>query len=150
MTSPGCWNLGQRVKPRGSNLAKGTITASNVRGGDRRFAAGNVLDSSFDTYWATDDGVTNASLTLDLGHDVDIDTILLQENIALGQRVRRFSVQIWDGTKFLTVSQQTTIGYKRILRFQKARTSKIRIVIEDSKACPTISTLEIYNTGSDK
>jgi len=134
----------------GANLAKGTITASNVRGGDRRFAAGNVLDGSFDTYWASDDDVTNASLTLDLGHDVDIDTVLLQENITLGQRVRRFSVQIWDGTKFLTVSQQTTIGYKRILRFQKARTNKIRIVIEDARACPTISTLEIYNTSSDK
>jgi len=134
----------------GANLAKGTITASNIRGGDRRFAAENVLDGLFDTYWATDDGLTNASLTLDLGHDVDIDTVLLQENIALGQRVRRFSVQIWDGTKFLTVSQQTTIGYKRILRFQKARTNKIRIVIEDARACPTISTLEIYNTSSDK
>ncbi len=137
-----------RESALGKNLARGTITASNVRGGDRRFAAPNVLDGSFDTYWATDDGVTDASLTLDLGQETDLDTVLLQENIALGQRVRRFSILAWNGSEFATISHQTTIGYKRIVRFQRIKTSKIRIVIEDAKACPAISTLEIYNSGN--
>jgi alpha-L-fucosidase len=131
-----------------NNLAKGKITASNVRGNDPRFGADKVLDSSFDTYWATDDGVRNATLTLDLGSEKELDTVVLQENIALGQRVKRFSIQIWNGTDFATVARQTTIGYKRIVRFDRMRTSKIRIVIEDSKACPTISTLEVYNSGN--
>ena len=130
-----------------ANLAHGKITATNVRGKDRQFAADNVLDGSFDTYWATDDGVTNASLTLDLGKDTDIDTVVLQENIALGQRVKRFSVQVWNGSDFVTVSRQTTIGFKRILRFDRTNTSKVRIVIEDAKASPTISTFEIYSSG---
>ena len=125
----------------GKNLARGTITATNTRGKDKRFAAANVLDGSFDTYWAAGDGVTNASLTLDLGRETEIDTVLLQENIALGQRVRRFTVQAWNGSEFTTLSKQTTIGYKRIVRFNKTRTSKVRIVIEDAKACPVISTL---------
>src|SRR6185369_8180051 len=129
----------------GANLAYGKITASNVRGNDRQFAADNVLDGAFDTYWATNDRVTNASLTLDLGKDTDIDTVVLQENIALGQRVKRFSVQVWNGSDFVTVSRQTTIGYKRIVRFDRTHTSKVRIVIEDAKACPTISTFEIYS-----
>lgn len=132
-----------------NNLAKGTITASNVRGNDKRFAAGKVLGGSFDTYWATDDGVKNASLTLDLGREVDLDTVLLQENIALGQRVKRFSIQAWNGKEFVTVSRQTTIGYKRIVQFDTARTSRVRIVIDDAKACPAISTLEIYNSSHD-
>ena len=137
-----------REKALGRNLAKGTITASNIRGGERRLAATNVLDSSFDTYWATDDGVTNASLTLDLGQETDLDTVLLQENIALGQRVRRFSIQAWNGAEFATVSRQTTIGYKRIVRFSRSKTSKIRIVIEDARACATVSTLELYDSGN--
>lgn len=127
-----------------TNLAKGKITASNVRGRDRRFTADNVLDGDIDTYWATDDGVTNAVLTLDLGRETEIDTVLLQENIALGQRVKRFAIQTWNGSEFVTVSHQTTIGYKRIVRFPKTRTSKVRIVIEDARSCPAISTLEIY------
>jgi alpha-L-fucosidase len=136
-----------RESALGTILAKGSITASNVRGDDRSFAPANVLDGSFDTYWATDDGITNATLTLDLGHETDIDTVLLQENIALGQRVRRFSAQTWNGSEFVTASRQTTIGYKRIVRFPKTRTSKVRIVIEDARACPAISTLGIYYSG---
>lgn len=131
----------------GTNLAKGTITATNTRGKDKSFAAANVLDGAFDTYWAAGDGVATASLTLDLGRETDIDTVLLQENIALGQRVRRFTIQAWNGSEFTIISKQTTIGYKRIVRFNKMRTSKIRIVIDDSRACPTISTLEIYSSS---
>ncbi len=52
-----------------NNLAKGTITASNTRGNSKRFAAANVLDGSFESYWATDDGVKTASLTLNLGRE---------------------------------------------------------------------------------
>jgi len=91
--------------------------------------------------------VTNASLTLDFGKDTDIDTVLLQENIALGQRVKGFSIEIWNGSDFVPIARQTTIGYKRIVRFAPQRTSKVRIVIEAAKACPTISTLEIYNSS---
>jgi alpha-L-fucosidase len=136
-----------REKAFGVNLAKGTITASNTRGRGRRFAAANVLDGSFETYWATDNGVTSASITLDLGRDTEFDTVLLQENIALGQRVKRFSIEVWNDSAFQPVAQQTTIGYKRIVRFSKTRTSKVRVVIEDAKACPTVSTLELYNSG---
>jgi alpha-L-fucosidase len=91
--------------------------------------------------------VNSSSFTLDFGKETELNTVLLQENIALGQRVKKFSVQIWDGQSFKTVSQNTTIGYKRIIRFPKVKTNKIKIVIEDSKACPTISTLEIYNSN---
>jgi len=71
----------------------------------------------------------------------------LQENIALGQRVKGFSIEIWNGSDFVPVAHATTIGYKRIVRFAPQRTSKVRIVIENAKACPTISTLEIYNSS---
>ncbi|MFT3743236.1 MAG: alpha-L-fucosidase [Pyrinomonadaceae bacterium] len=135
-----------REKAFGEDLAKGKITASNTRG--PRFAAANVLDSSFDTYWTTADGVTNATLTLDLGRETDIDTVVLQENIALGQRIKQFSIETWNGSKFQTVSHATTIGYKRIVRFSKTKTSKVRIVIEDAKASPVISTLQVFNSGN--
>lgn len=133
-----------RERAFGENLAKGNITASNTRGS--RFAAANALDDSFDTYWTTADGIKDATLTLELGRETDIDTVVLQENIALGQRVKRFSIEVWNGSEFQTVSRATTIGYKRIVRFTRTRASKVRIVIEDAKASPVISTLAIYNS----
>ncbi|HQU84941.1 MAG TPA: alpha-L-fucosidase [Pyrinomonadaceae bacterium] len=129
-----------------TNLAKGKIIASNIRGKDKTFSAEKLLDNDFETFWATDDNVRNAEFTLDFGKVTEINTVVLQENIVLGQRVKRFSIQIWNGREFETISKNTTIGYKRIIRFPKAKTNKIKILIEDSKACPVISTLEIYNT----
>ncbi len=128
------------------NLAKGKISASSIRGS--RFAPNNVLDDSFETYWAPKDGVTTASLTLDLEMESYIDTILLQEYIGLGQRAKSFAVEVWNGREFLPVARETTIGYKRIVRFPKQLTSRVRITIEDSRACPVISTVRVYNTSS--
>lgn len=129
-----------------TNLATGKITADNIRGKSKIFGAEKVSDNNFDTYWATDDGVTKASLTLDFGKETEFNRLLLQENIALGQRVKKFSVQIWNGRDYETISQNTTIGYKRILRFPTVKTTKVKIIIEDAKASPTISTLEIYKS----
>lgn len=130
-----------------TNLAKGKITADNFLGKNKTFGAEKVLDNNFDTFWATDNGVTKAALTLDFGKETEFNRLLLQENIALGQRVKKFSVQIWNGKNFETISQATTIGYKRILRFPTVKTDKIKIIIEDAKASPTISTLEIYHAN---
>lgn len=129
-----------------TNLAKGKITASNIRGNSKNFSPEKVLDNDFDTYWATDDDTKKASLILDFGKIVEFNTLLLQENIALGQRVKKFSIEIWNGKEFEKVSSHTTIGYKRILRLPKVETSKVRINFEEFKASPIISTLEIYNS----
>ena len=128
-----------------TNLAHGKIAATNVRGKSSIYGAEKVLDGNQKTYWATDDGVTSAMLELDFGKDVAFNRFLVQENIALGQRVKKFSLQIWNGTTWRTITSQTTIGYKRILRFPNVKTRKLRFVIEDAKACPTITNIEIYD-----
>ena len=127
-----------------TNLAHGKITATNVHGKSRIYGAEKVLDGNQKTYWATDDGVTSASLELDFGREIEFNRFLAQENIALGQRVKKFSLQIWNGTDWQIIARQTTIGYKRILRFPKVKAQKLRFVIEDSKACPTITNIGIY------
>ncbi len=135
-----------REKALGASLAVRKVAATNTRAG--RFAAANVLDASYETYWATGDGVKNASLTFDLGRETEIDTVLLQENIAFGQRVKEFSIQVWNGLgEFTTVSRQTTIGYKRIVRFPRVTTKRVRLVIGDAKAGPVISTIQLFNSG---
>ncbi|GEM_PF-6318019 len=73
------------------------------------------------------------------------DNFLVQENIALGQRVERFSLQIWNGKDYQTLTAQTTIGYKQILRFKAVKTRKLKFIVENAKASPTITNIEIYN-----
>ncbi len=128
-----------------NNLAsKANIWVSNTRGNDKQFSGINLIDGLSDSYWATDDDVTSAQIELDLQKEETINYIVLQEYIALGQRIKAFSVEAMEDGQWREISKGTTIGYKRILKINPLRTQKIRILIEDSKACPVISHLAIY------
>lgn len=119
-------------------------TATNVRGNAAAYAASNVTDNDNDTYWATDDAVTTASLEIDMGKVQTIKYVMLQEHIALGQRVKAFDVEAWTDGAWQKVASATTIGYKRILKITPVKTGKLRINITDSKACPVISNVAFY------
>ena len=125
------------------NLADGAkAKASNVRG--RGFGAGNILDGNFDSYWATKDGVNEASVTFDLAGEKTFNRVLIQEYIPLGQRVKSFTVEAEgpDG-QWKEIARETTIGYKRIVPVEKVTTSKVRVNIS-AFAPPTINGFGLY------
>lgn len=128
------------------NLVKGAkVEASNTRGNDKRFGADKVIDNNNDSYWTTDDDIRTASLTINFGKPVAFNRLLIQEYIRLGQRVKSFTVEAMvDGT-WKEVAKETTIGYKRILRFNTVKATKVRVNITGAKSCPLISTIGIYN-----
>lgn len=129
-----------------TNLAKGAkIKSSESRNG---FGASNLLDDDYNTYWATNDSVTSASLEIDLKNIEVFNRIVLQEYIPLGQRVAEFDVEYWDNGKndWQPLVSATTIGYKRILRFPTISSSKMRINIRKSLACPVLNNVEIYKS----
>ncbi|MCL3780800.1 alpha-L-fucosidase [Prolixibacteraceae bacterium JC049] len=131
-----------------NNLLKtvGNIEASNVRGNSSKFEADNVNDGDKNSYWATDDNTINASLIFEFKKPVTFNRFLAQEYIALGQRVKAFSLEIkTDEGKWKEIADETTIGYKRILRLPTVTTKVIRFAVKDAKACPTISNIELYN-----
>jgi len=125
--------------------AKSTATASDTRGNSKQFDAAKALDSNKETYWTTDDDVTKASLTIDFGKPTTFNRFLAQEYIRLGQRVKAFTVEAWVDGNWKELAKATTIGYKRILRFPGVKTTKVRFNIIDSKACPVICNIGIYN-----
>jgi alpha-L-fucosidase len=128
------------------NLAEKSKTdASNVRGNVKGFGASKAIDSNKDTYWATDDDVSKASMTIDLGKPTLFNRFLVQEYIRLGQRVKAFTVEALVDENWKEMAKATTIGYKRILRFPSVNATKVRFTITDSKSCPLISNIGIYN-----
>jgi alpha-L-fucosidase len=127
-----------------NKAAKAKVTATNIRGNNPIFTAGNITDGNKNTYWSTDDDISTGSFTIQLKQPQTIKYILLQEYIQLGQRVKAFTAEIWKDGTWQTVAVGTTIGYKRILKIKPVETEKIRINITDSKACPVISNTEIY------
>jgi alpha-L-fucosidase len=123
---------------------KAAISASEIRQNATKFNPVNCIDNDPKTYWATDDGVTNASLFIEFDEISEFNRIVLQEYIALGQRVKQFSVAVDKEGQWEEIATHTTIGYKRILRLPEIKTQRIKIQIEDAKGCPLISEIGIY------
>ena len=122
-----------------------SVEASQVRGDSRKFNARKAVDGEPQTYWTTDDGVVAASLTMDFGAETTFNRFLVQEYIPLGQRVKEFSLEALVDEAWVEIDVQTTIGYKRILRFDNVTSNKLRLNILDAKGCPTISNVEVYH-----
>jgi alpha-L-fucosidase len=140
-------DLAQAVKEEfKDNLAHNAkAEATNVRGEAIRFSANKAVDNNKDTYWVTDDSVTVASLTIDFGQPTSFNRFMAQEYIRLGQRVKSFTLEALVGNEWLEIAKATTVGYKRILRFPTVEATKLRFNITDSKACPVISSVGVYN-----
>lgn len=133
-----------------TNLVAGMIPkVSNERGGD--FVASALTDDNFDTYWATEDGVTTADIEFSFDMPTRMNRMMLQEYIPLGQRVKAFVVEYLDKDTWLPVKlneETTTIGYKRLLRFETVETKGIRIRITDARGPLCLSNVGVYDAGN--
>ncbi|MGC1630822.1 MAG: alpha-L-fucosidase, partial [Gelidibacter sp.] len=128
------------------NLAlKAQASTNHVRGNASKYNADNAVDGDKSTYWTTDDNITRASITIDFKKPTLFNRFLVQEYILLGQRVKHFSLEAEVDGKWETIDNQTTIGYKRILRLQDITATKIRLNIEDAKGSPLISNIGVYH-----
>jgi alpha-L-fucosidase len=124
-------------------LAGSRAEASNVRGKD--FEPRNLTDNDQETYWATEDGVKTATIEFSLKKDVIVNSVMLQEYIQLGQRVTQFSIEANTDGKWKEVAKGSTIGHKKIVRFDKYTTGKLRLKINGALACPVISGVAAFN-----
>ena len=136
----------------GNNLVAGMKPkVSNERGG--QFAAQALTDGSWDTYWATGDGVTSADITFTFKKARKMNRIMLQEYIPLGQRVKKFAVEWLDKNGTWKAVEQgeetTTIGYKRLLRFLTVETKGLRVRILDSRGPICMNNIGVYYGGED-
>ena len=126
-------------------LTKGLkVVATDHRGNNVKYKAENVNDGDPKTYWATNNGVSRAAITFEFDDPTEVNRILLQEYIPLGQRVKNFIVSAEVNGKWQEIDGQTTIGYKRILRFDTVEATKIKVQLMDAKGPIAISNIEMY------
>ncbi|KAF1968436.1 alpha-L-fucosidase 1 [Bimuria novae-zelandiae CBS 107.79] len=120
------------------------VSASSVRGGDSaRFGPANVLDGRTDTYWAMNDKETTGSLDIRLKSIQSIDAIILQEHIALGQRIGGYAVDAGVNGSYQRIVNGTSMGYKRIWNLTSSiEADSIRLQILQSNATPLISSVQ--------
>jgi alpha-L-fucosidase len=105
----------------------------------------DYTENHYDTYWATDDTVTTAWVEYKFNDPKTFNRVLLQEYIPLGQRVEKFHIEVEDENgNWRTIAEETTIGYKRIVLTETVTTKKVRIVIDQSRACIVLNRLGLF------
>jgi alpha-L-fucosidase len=100
------------------------------------------VDGSGETFWGADK--TPADLEVDLGKPTPFNVVLIQEMIALGQRVEAFTLEAWDGSQWTEFAKGTTVGHKRLLRVPEVKASKVRLRITQSRGPAMIREFGLY------
>jgi alpha-L-fucosidase len=127
------------------DLAKGgRVSADSVRGHEVRFASQNVIDGKSSTYWAAPDNLKHGIITVTLKKPALVGYVGLAEFIELGQRVRKFAVDVWVDNSWKEAATGTTIGYNRIVPITPVTTDKVRIRLIEAKACPTMERVSVF------
>lgn len=126
-------------------LKDAKVNVDNERG--RKFKAENVIDDDWETYWATEDDYNFGTISFAFDNPVKMNRVVLQEYIPLGQRVKDFYMEgELDGKWFKINAFDTlsTIGYKRIVRFNTVELDKLIIYFEESRGPLCINNIEAY------
>ena len=130
------------------------VRADSVRGNDPKFGPWSALDSNYETYYATDDNVTNAVIEVNLGKVQEIDGFIIQEYIPLGQRIDGYQIECFVDGKWIQVFAGKKIGYKRIIlkgrssamRTVIPATDRVRLKITNALACPLINNFKVIGS----
>ena len=86
------------------------------------------------------------SVTYDFAKPADVNTVVVCENIAKGQRVEEFAVSVMCDGKWKEVAKGTTVGYKRIVRFPTVQASAVKVDFLQARADVNVRAVEAYCT----
>lgn len=83
--------------------------------------------------------VSGSEKIYSLKPESEINVVMLQEDIAKGQRVESFAVEVLTEQGWQEVGQSTTVGYKRLLRFPAVKASQLKVKINECRLTAHIS-----------
>jgi alpha-L-fucosidase len=112
-----------------------------VSGGD---VPGPLTDGLPHTFWSPADDPLPASVRLDLPSTREIAACVLKEHIAEGQRVERYTLLGCVAGEWVVLTEGTTIGHKKIDRFEAVAIDAVELRIEASRGVPMIRALSLH------
>jgi alpha-L-fucosidase len=128
----------------GTNLAAGATAANDSGTGNVEGRTPNLaLDGNLDSSWQPT--ATTGGLVFTLPAARTFDVLSVQEDLNLGQRVKSYSVDAWNGSSWNQIASDTTIGQKKLIRLPSSVTaSQVRLRITGSRATPAIAEFGLF------
>ena len=83
-------------------------------------------------------------LELKLKESLPVNHVIIQEDIAMGERIRNYEIEGYSGGRWITLANGESIGNKRIEKFDTIKLSRLRIKIIDSDGLAQIKDFSAY------
>lgn len=128
-------------------VAQGTPTGGapeTEAAGAETFDPAHIADGHPETYWTTAPGQEQATLELTLSKARTFNVAVLQEQIAVGQRIERVRLTALVEGTWQPIAATTTVGYKRLLRFPPMTAQHVRVHIDAARLVPTLNHVGLY------
>ena len=108
-----------------------------------------ALDGDADTFWSAPAGSHHSTLEVSFSKPITFNRTVTMEWLNDGQRIQKYSVDVWTGTKWKTVASADAIGHKKIDIFPVVTASRVRLNILSSSDAAEIREFQLYNGGEN-
>lgn len=105
----------------------------------KTFARNYVLKG--DEAWQ---GTSGTAREYDVQKGALVNAFMIQEDISKGQRIESFLVEAYKGGAWIHLSEGTTVGYKRLVRFSDTRPERIRVTIRSARGIANVSAVGLF------
>ena len=89
------------------------------------------MDGNYETYMYIDE--FPAEIEFSIPFPKECNVFMIQEYIKKGQRIEEFMLEAFINDEWLELGTSTTVGYKKMLRFDKISSDRFRLTINKSR-----------------
>jgi alpha-L-fucosidase len=104
-----------------------------------------ALDGNEDTFWSAPPGSHHATFEVGFAKPVTFNRALTMEWLNDGQRVQKYSIDVWSGNGWKTIAGAEAIGHKKIDRFPAVTAARVRLNILSSTDAAAIREFQLYH-----
>ncbi len=106
--------------------------------------AAAALDGDPDTFWSAPEGSHHSTLEVSFARPVTFNRAVTMEWLNDGQRVQKYSIEVWTGTAWKSVASAQAVGHKKIDVFPAVTASRVRLNILSSSEAAMIREFQLY------
>jgi len=104
-----------------------------------------AFDGNPDTFWTAPTDSHHSTLELTFPSPVTFNRTVTMEWLNDGQRVQKYSIDVWTGNAWQTVATAQAIGHKKMDSFPRVKASRVRLNILSSTDAAAIREFQLYD-----